>query len=222
MEPINQVVTFNSESKERLHALLIRTAELLPFTSQQDCDTVFNSVADFCMSSAANKKERSTGKYQKLSIEELVALAPKRKLEKKRPRQEEEEEEEGEGKDKGEGDGVDDAKEAEDVSEKWLFQQAYNVVSVLVVEADPLSITLLARPPVAGNRKPLRRVMNEVDLDSVETRPGRNGTKLRHTLLNALSQYARTHVLPHSFVVRLRAFEWSKQLIAELDSSTKN
>lgn len=213
---------FNSVAQERLYALLLRASEVLPFASNDDCDEVFDALADFCLASSASKRERSAGKFAKLSIEELIALGPDQSLlNRKRPKLsgvENKEQKEEKVETRREGDGGDD-----NLVTKWRFELAYNVVSVSSVQAEPLSITLLARPPVAGNQKPILYVMDLHDLNSVEVRRGRQGTKLRNTLLNALRDYAETCRLPDNLIARLKTFEWSKPLIeASLTALEKN
>ena len=101
----------------------------------------------------------------------------------------------------------------------WAFEVAYNIVRVTNVELNPLLITVMARPPVAGNQKPIAYIMTGDDIDSVESQLGRNGTKLRKTLANALRKYGAVceTKVPASLCAKLKRYHWSKEVASEIE-----
>lgn len=205
---------FNTEAQERFAALLVRAGEVVPFNSDEECQETFLRLADACSVALANKEARSAARFADMSLEELVALARREPQQEppvgagKRRRDEEEAEAEGE-------------PEVEAGEQKWRFEQAYNIVSICSIQdEDDLSIRILARPPVAGNQKPVLYAMDGSDFDSISVQRGRNGTKLRNTFLAALQHYASTcnWALPERFLARLKRYDWSKALPSEWEA----
>jgi len=206
---------FNSEAQERLSALLVKAVDVVSFAADSDCDTAFNALAEFCNAALASKQERSRAKFSTMRMEELLALAGSLdtgthvKATDARVDESEPGSEDVKVKRKRE----EEAPAGE--TPKWKFEQAYNIVNVTGIEEDPLRIVVMARPPVAGNQKPVAFIMDSDDLGCVDGQRGRNGTKLRKTLANALQEYSG---LPESLVAKLKRFEWSKEIASQLEA----
>lgn len=226
----NDPSLFNSEAQERLSALLAKAVSVVPFACDEDCDTAFFALADFCNAALASKRERSQTKFSAMGMEELIALAGGldtagqgqvvrrnhsaqqdsagvvMKVKRRRESIKEEDEE-------------DPRQQPTAVTPKWTFEQAYNIVHVTSIECDPLRIVVMARPPVAGNQKPVAYAMDGDDVDGVEGQRGRNGTKLRKTLANALHEYseANQEAIAPVLIAKLKRFDWSKEIASELE-----
>ena len=236
---------FNSEAQERLSALLAKTINIVPFASDDDCDSAFSALADFCNAALESKRERKRAKFSSMAVEDLIALAgnvhdhegskPMKALgggrsvkkagesiERKEKEKEKEREHDGEserGLERSPG-MAHDMESSPDAS-SWGFEQAYNIVRVVKVEVDPVSIRVMARPPVAGNQKPVASIMDENDLKGVGMHKGRNGTKLRKTLGRALLEYGRTCEtgFPPLVLTQLKEYEWSREIADQLQEN---
>jgi len=101
---------------------------------------------------------------------------------------------------------------------EWEFSQAYNIVQVLDIKADPFLVQVTARPPVAGNQTAKQYHMSREDFDSVGDQKGRQGTKLRKRFLSALEAYCESlDDVPAFLVKKLKEFEWSQELGKKLE-----
>jgi hypothetical protein len=229
---------FNSEAQERLSALLAKTIDVVPFANDDDCDAAFSTLAEFCNAALESRRERKRAKFSSMPVEDLIALAgnmhdPGAKklvkvvgLDKKVVVESREKEKEEEKKEKEEEEGNDEGPhvgaqlmESNDNAGVWSFEQAYNIVRVVRVEVDPILIEVMARPPVAGNQKPVASIMDASDLESVGMHKGRSGTKLRKTLSQGLLEYGRSYEagFSRSLLAQLKEYEWSKEIAEELE-----
>jgi len=215
----------STEAQERLSALLVKAIDLLPYANDDSCNYIFAIVAQFCQEGLRKKSERKQAKFASLDIEELIALA--RQLEaqeaaensvstpisptktrksaprnNKRSRESEQEEEDSSSLSK-----------SKKAITRWECSKAYNIIEVTDIREDPFQINVMARPPVAGNQKPLPYFMNQEDFDSVQHQKGRSGTKLRSKLTEALQTYCdKAKDYPRVLIDNLKAFDWGKDL----------
>ena len=208
-------VSFCSDAQERLAALLGKASDLVPYVSDSACDELFSQLAAFCREALAEKAACAESKFLHLDVEQLIALS-KEDLKRERPLTSE-----GSVKRGRSGEGVTPslcpASNPDGVT--WSFEDAYNVVEVTLISGQPFKVHLLAKPPVAGNQRPSKFVMGEHAFDDISSLKGRNGAKLRKTLLAALSLYcAKESGFPPILVTKLGLSEWGVELANELKS----
>jgi len=217
---MSKELLLSTEAQEMLSALFIKAIDLLPYANDEACNHLFANVAQFCQGALTKKNERKQAKFASLDVEELIALAKQF--------------EEGQNKDVNNikanvspsNKRIRESEQKEELSPhqseskrsitKWEFSNAYNIIEVIEVQKDPFQISVKARPPIAGNQKPLPYYMDENDFNSVQDQKGRSGTKLRTKITEALEAYCNAQEYPAVLIEKLKQFEWGQKLCEKL------
>ena len=194
---------FTTEEHARLDALLKKMVDLVPHLSEGQGEALFAIVAKFGRAGLEKQARQVENKFLQLDVEQLIGTATKRSK-KQIVRAEDEEREEFEQLPKKRKE-----ENSNNSSDKmnWSISEASNIVEVLSVTNDPFAIRLLAKPPVAGNRKPVEFVMDEASFDSISAMTGRPANKLKATLRARLAEFCSEQ--EHGFALtKLRATPW--------------
>jgi hypothetical protein len=200
---------FSSEAQVRLHALLTKLTDVLPSVGDVECDELFGLVASFCENAIEKKKKLNSGKYMDLDVESLMEMAKNVKQE----------------TDETIANGKKRSRPDDTGVPRWTFEKAYNIVKVVrVQEQEPFLVFVKARPPVAGNQKPIDYCMGEEDLAVISSQTGKKATRLKNNLVAALEEFydenAETPRAP--LIEKLRSCgTWGKDAADKLTKSTE-
>ena len=200
-----------TEEHARLDALLKKMVDLVPYLNDVQSEALLTIVVKFCRAGLEKQAAWAENKFLELDIEQLIETTTTKKNKNKKKEQdaEEEMEEDEEPEDRN----VQKKKRKEENSTsvdktRWSLSEASNIVGVLSIDQNPFVIRLLAKPPVAGNRRPVEFVMNEDDFDSISSMTGRPANKLKATLRTRLVEFCSKNE-EHAFAMaKLIATPW--------------
>ena len=195
-----------TEEHARLDALLKKMVDLVPYLSDVQSEALLAIVAKFARAGLKKQAARVENKFLELDVEQLIETTTTKKNKKKNREEAEEELEDREVRQSQKK-----RKEGEENGDKvtqWSLSDGSNVVEVLSVDQNPFVIRLLAKPPVAGNRRPVEFAMNEEDFDSISTMTGRPANKLKATLRTRLVEFCSKDEEHNFALVKLRATPW--------------
>lgn len=204
---------FVSAEQERLAALLEKVIAFVPFCSDATCSELSIAVASFGREALEQRDARRKREFFRLDLAKLIDVSkeetPKRErsetsapaplsnkfLKKETP-------------------------DRPIQSSKWSFEEAYNIVSVTSVVDEPFFVDVLAKPPIAGNQKPIAYVFDLDAFKSISKLKGRKATKLKKTLSAALLVFCKSDRKARPLVIaNLRLAEWGSDLAAELEET---
>ena len=204
---------FVSAEQERLAALLEKVTELVPFSSDAACSELFEAVATFGRDAMEQRAERRRKEFFQLDISRLIDMSKEDVAKRERESYETSPSVVNKIFKKDES-----LRQPADECKKWTFQEAYNIVKVTELVEEPFLMYVLAKPPVAGNQKPLSFVIDDDAFGSVSNLKGRQATKLKKTLSAALVTYCKSDPNARRIaVVKLKPTEWGGELAKELE-----
>lgn len=232
-----------SDAQLKLEALLIRAIEVVPFSSDAECDVMFQKLVKFSRSLLAERDRLLSIPYSKMTLERLVesgsstlytvlffflkisstelesrivakALLPAIDTPVKRERNEIIVFESKQKKDK--------RTINYDESISWNAHLNPNVTEIVAVEAHPLKFFLLARPSGQGKHTPVACYAMEqvlIDLDTLEKQDKTEQQRRRRILgkmKKALIKYTASEILPSEAKTCLEKTGWGMELIKKL------
>jgi hypothetical protein len=182
---------------------------VLPSVGDVECDELFGLVASFCENAIEKKKKLNSGKYMDLDVESLMEMAKNVKQE----------------TDETIANGMKRSRPDDTGVPRWTFEKAYNIVKVVrVQEQEPFLVFVKARPPVAGNQKPIDYCMGEEDLAVISSQTGKKATRLKNNLVAALEEfYHENPEIPRApLITKLRSCgTWGKDAADKLTKATE-